>query len=103
MDADADTDLCPLALQYLLDQLARTVASGGRQLEGQGLTVAILAAAVRLQTPASVFKKLLSLDRIVEVVRHIVGETLVKRLDKAVGDSLAVGEQRFDDRGAVEA
>ena len=40
-DADVDAERTPLALHHLLDQLARAVAGGGHELEGEPLALAL--------------------------------------------------------------
>ena len=103
VDADIDADLLPLALQHLLDQLARTVARGCRQLDGQALAVGVLACSVRLLQPTCRFEQLRRPRRVVAMSQQVVGEAGILRFDKTVGDRLTPGEKGFHHRLTVEA
>ena len=80
-DPDVDAEPAPLALQHLLDQLARAVAGGGHQLERERLASGVVADAVPDLAPAGLVEQRAGRRQVLAVARHVVAVDPVQRAD----------------------
>ena len=103
LDADVDADFSPLALHHLFDEFARAVAGRRHQLQRQSMSTGVAADPVRFGAPSGVLQQCLGARRIIAVARRVGGISAVERVDEAVSDRLAAGEQRAADRLPVQA
>ena len=101
-DARSDADVAPLALQYLLHQLAAAVARRRHQLDGEALAGAVVAHALALDGPARGIEKGAGFLEIAAVNRRVRGVDPVQRVDESGGDGLAAVEQLLVDGFAVQ-
>src|SRR5205823_2764830 len=99
---DVDPDPAPLALQYLLDQFASTVASSRHQLEREVLAIEVAPDPARLGVPTRGVKKARGARRVIFIPRRLGAISGIERIDEAVRHLLATAEQRIGDRLSVE-